>query len=75
VKLLAACSIGLYIGLLSMRSVYRTAAGGAEISVEDYFRISVYYPTLDNIVSDVELRFGPTQRKAAKLACTSRPTI
>ena len=51
-----------------MRSVYRTAAGGAEISVEDYFRISVYYRTLDNIVSDVELRFGPTQRKAAKLA-------
>jgi len=49
-----------------MRSVYRTAAGGAEISVEDYFRINVYYPTLDNIVSDVEL--GPTQRKAAKLA-------
>jgi len=48
-----------------MRSVYRTAAGGAEISVEDYFSISVYYPILDNIVSDVELRFGPTQRKAA----------
>ena len=57
------------IGLLSMRPVYRTAAGGAEIYVKDYFRISVYYPTLDNIVSDVELRFGPTQRKAAnKLA-------
>jgi len=36
----------------------------AEISVEDYFRISVYYPILDDIVSDAELRFGPTQRIA-----------
>jgi len=30
--------------------------------------ISVYYPTLDNIVSDNELRLGPTQGKADKLA-------
>jgi len=52
----------------AMRSVYRTAAGGAETSVEDYFRINVYYPTLHNIVIDVELRFGPTQKKASKLA-------
>ena len=39
-----------------MRSVYRAAAGGADVSVEDYYRITVYYPTIDNIMKDVELR-------------------
>jgi len=38
------------------RSIYRLAAGGAGVSVEDYFRINVYFPTLDNILSDIELR-------------------
>jgi len=53
----------------AMRSIYRAAAGGADVSVEDYYRINVYYPTIDNIVTDVELRFGPVQKKAATLAC------
>ena len=53
----------------AMRSIYRAAAGSADVSVEDYYRISVYYPTMDNIVTDVELRFGPVQKKAATLAC------
>ena len=53
----------------AMRSVYRAAAaGGADVSVEDYYRITVYYPTIDNIMKDVELRFGPVQKKAATLA-------
>ena len=34
----------------AMRSVYRAAAGGADVSVEDYYRITVYYPTIDNIM-------------------------
>ena len=46
----------------------RAAAGGADVSVEDYYRITVYYPTIDNIMKDVELRFGPVQKKAATLA-------
>ena len=53
----------------AMRSIYRAAAGGADVSAEDYYRISVYYPTMDNIVTDVELRFGPVQKKAATLVC------
>ena len=50
--------------------VHRAAAGGAaaDVSVEDYYRITVYYPTIDNIMKDVELRFGPVQKKAATLA-------
>jgi len=52
-----------------MRSIYRAAACGADVSVEDYYRINVYYPTIDNIVKDVELRFGPVQKKAATLVC------
>ena len=53
----------------AMRSIYRAAACGADVSVEDYYRINVYYPTIDNIVKDVELRFGPVQKKAATLVC------
>jgi len=49
----------------AMRSVHRAAAGGADVSVEDYYSITVYYPTIDNIMKDVELRFGPVQKKAA----------
>ena len=51
----------------NLRSVHRAAAGGAaaDVSVEDYYRITVYYPTIDNIMKDVELRFGPVQKKAA----------
>jgi len=52
----------------AMHSVYRAAAGGADVSVEDYYRITVYYPTIHNIMKDVELRFGPVQKKAATLA-------
>jgi len=32
-------------------------AGGEGVSVEEYFRFNVYFPILDNILSDIELRF------------------
>ena len=53
---------------LASRSVYRAAAGGTDQSVEDYFRINVFYPAIDNIVNDLELRFGERQRRVVKLA-------
>ena len=42
--------------------VYRAAAaaGGTDISVEDYFRINVYYQTLDNNVRDIERKINWT---------------
>jgi len=52
----------------AMRSVHRAAAGGADVSVEEYYRITVYYPTIDNIMKDVDLRFCSVQKKVATLA-------
>ena len=51
------------------RSVYRTAASrGPDDSIEDYYRINVYFPALDAVLQDVELRFGPKQRQAASFS-------
>lgn len=52
------------------RSVYRAAAAieGAKDSVETFYRLNVYYPTLDNIVQDCNLRFGPKQQQAIELS-------
>lgn len=48
------------------RSVYRTAAGDGD--VEEYYRLNVFFPTIDAVLSDIELRFGANQRKAASLS-------
>ena len=37
--------------------------------LKNYYRINVYYPTIDNIAKYVDLRFGPVQQKAATLTC------
>jgi len=51
------------------RSVYRAAASrGPDDSIEDYYRINVYFPALDAVLQDVELRFGPKQRQAASFS-------
>ena len=45
----------------SVRSVYRPAAvHGPTDTVEDYYRINVFFPTLDKIIEDVDLRHGKT---------------
>ena len=53
---------------LASRSVYRAAAGDTDQSVEDYFRINVFYPAIDSIINDLELRFGERQRRVVELA-------
>ena len=53
---------------LASRSVYRAAAGGTDQSVEQYFRINVFYPAIDSIVTDLELCFGERQRRVVELA-------
>jgi len=47
------------------RSVYRpTAASTAQDSVEDYYKINVFFSTLDSIICDNERRFGQKQQQA-----------
>ena len=53
---------------LASRSIYRAAAGGTDQSVEQYFRINVFYPAIDSIVTDLELRFGERQQRVVELA-------
>ena len=53
---------------LASSSVYRAAAGATDQSVEQYFRIYVFYPAIDSIVADLELRFGERQRRVVELA-------
>jgi hypothetical protein len=45
-------------------SVYRPTAGSSECSIVAYFRINLWYPVLDNVISDMKLRFGSSQIKA-----------
>jgi hypothetical protein len=51
------------------KSVYRAAAGHQDDDAETYFRINYFFPTLDKVTSDIKLRFGPSQQKAAALSC------
>ena len=51
------------------RSVYRAAAAAtAEDTAEDYYRINVFYPAVDSILRDLELRFGPKQQMSMSLS-------
>lgn len=50
------------------RSVYRSNAGDPSMSVEDYYRINVFYPAIDSIIKDLDRRFGPTQLRSLKLS-------
>lgn len=50
------------------RSVYRATASSEDASVEDYYRINAFYPTLDDILQDLRLRFGPKQQQAANFS-------
>jgi len=49
--------------------MYRAAAAvTAQDSAEDYYRINVFFPTLDSIVRDIELRFGQKQQQALEMS-------
>ena len=51
------------------RAVYRTAAANtAKDTAEDYYRINVFYPAVDTILRDLDLRFGPKQKIAMNLS-------
>jgi len=57
------------------RSVYRPAASlGSNDSVEDYYRINVFFPILDEILQDLQLHFGPKQQLAANF-CRAVPAF
>ena len=52
---------------LPSRSVYRAAvSAGSNDSVEDYYRINVFFPALDEILQDVHMRFGPKRQLDSK---------
>jgi hypothetical protein len=55
---------------IASRSKYRPTAAvgvGADDTAEEYYRINVYFPALDSIIQDVELRFGAKQKEAMHL--------
>jgi len=48
--------------------VYRAAAAAtAGDTAEDYYRINVFYPAVDSILRDPELRFGPKQKMSMNI--------
>ena len=52
------------------RSVYRSASSGnVNDTVEDYYRVNIFFPTLDGIIQDLKLRFGMKQQQAMHLCC------
>ncbi|KAG0724734.1 repressor of the inhibitor of the protein kinase [Chionoecetes opilio] len=52
----------------AQRSVYRKNAGVGS-SIEDYYRINVFYPTVDAIIVDLKHRFGERQQTATGISC------
>ena len=56
---------------IASRSVYRAnaAAGDTADDVEAYYHINVFFPTNDNVISDIQLRFGLSQQQAVQLSC------
>lgn len=55
---------------IASRSVYRAnaAAGDTADDVEAYYHINVFFPTNDNVISDIQLRFGLSQQQAVQLS-------
>jgi hypothetical protein len=49
---------------VSKRSVYRPASGAADDSAETYYRLNVFYPAIDAVTVDIQLRFGRPQKLA-----------
>jgi len=45
------------------RSVYRDNSGGNDQSVEEYYRLNLFFPLIDSICSHLQDRFGPVQQK------------
>ena len=52
---------------LPTRSVHRGTAG-KDLSVEDYFRVNVFLPAIDAVLTNTRDRFGAHQRKAFLLS-------
>ena len=52
---------------LPSRSVHRSTAG-QNLSVEDYFRVNVFLPAIDAVLTNTKDRFGVHQRKAFLLS-------
>lgn len=74
-KLATSLDIQLVKPRIPKRSVYRQSSGEditnssvSEQSVEAYFRINVFYPTLDSIIIDLKHRFGKHQERAVGMS-------
>ena len=52
---------------LPVRSTHRSTAGH-DLSVEDYFRVNVFLPAIDAVLTNARDRFGVHQRKAFLLS-------
>ena len=52
----------------ALRSVYRPTAGDYTDNAQTYYRINFFFPTLDNVIGDIRLRFGSSQQQAAQLS-------
>lgn len=50
------------------RSVYRATTSSEDTSLDEYYRINAFYPTLDDILQDLRLRFGPKQQQAGNFS-------
>ncbi len=50
------------------RSVFRSAAGDQDNNAETYYRINYFFPTIDNVITDIRHHFGSSQQQAATLS-------
>ena len=44
------------------RSVYRLNAEAEDDTAESYYLVNFFYPTLEKVIEDIQLRFGPQQQ-------------
>jgi hypothetical protein len=44
-------------------SVHRPSSIGDDMSAEAYYRINVFYPTLDMVIADIDFRFSPKKQQ------------
>ena len=49
-------------------SVYRQNSGDAEQGIDNYYKINMFLPLLDGIVSHIRQRFGVAQRTSLALS-------
>ena len=49
-------------------SLHRANAGEDQQTASDYYRINIFYPLLDAVITDIKSRFGPHQKETFTLS-------